>query len=55
MTTRVITNIGELTTNDPTLGRRSPSGRLHDAAMVIDDATCPVGRPERGRARPRTR
>jgi len=36
MTTRLIKNIGELTTNDPTLGRRT-AGRLHDAAMVIDE------------------
>jgi imidazolonepropionase len=36
MTTRVITNIAELTTNDPTLGH-GVAGRLHDAAMVIDD------------------
>jgi imidazolonepropionase len=36
MTTRVIANIGELTTNDPTLGEGT-TGRLVDAAMVIDD------------------
>ncbi|HEY5262692.1 MAG TPA: imidazolonepropionase [Acidimicrobiales bacterium] len=36
MTTRVIANIGELTTNDPTLGE-GVTGRLLDAAMVIDD------------------
>jgi imidazolonepropionase len=36
MTTRVIANIGELTTNDPTLGE-GMTGRLMDAAMVIDD------------------
>ena len=36
MTTRVIQNIGELTTNDPTLGEGT-TGRLVDAAMVIDD------------------
>jgi len=36
MTTRVITNIAELTTNDPTLGAGA-TGRLYDAAMVIDD------------------
>src|SRR5580692_5162482 len=36
MTTRVITNIAELTTNDETLGL-GPMGRLHDAAMVIDE------------------
>ncbi|HEY5262883.1 MAG TPA: imidazolonepropionase, partial [Acidimicrobiales bacterium] len=35
MTTRVIKNIGELTTNDPTLGAGA-TGRLHNAAMVID-------------------
>jgi imidazolonepropionase len=37
MTTRVLTNIGELTTNDPSLGDESDLGRLYDAAMVIDD------------------
>lgn len=37
MTTRVIGNVGELTTNDPTLGDESGLGRLHDAAFVIDD------------------
>jgi imidazolonepropionase len=36
MTTRLIKNIGELTTNDPTLGAGA-TGRLFDAAMVIDD------------------
>lgn len=36
MTTRVITNIAELTTNDPSLGR-GPLGRLHDAAVVMDE------------------
>ncbi|MGD0852547.1 MAG: imidazolonepropionase [Acidimicrobiales bacterium] len=34
--TRVITNISELTTNDPSLGA-GVIGRLHDAAMVIGD------------------
>jgi imidazolonepropionase len=37
MATRVIGNIGELTTNDPTLGDESPLGRLFNAAMVVDD------------------
>lgn len=37
MTTRVITNIGELTTNDPSLGDGSVMGRLTDAALVIND------------------
>ena len=37
MTTRVFTNIGELTTNDPSLGDESDLGRLYDAAMVVDD------------------
>jgi imidazolonepropionase len=35
--TRVICNVGELTTNDPTLGDESRLGRLQDAAFVIDD------------------
>jgi imidazolonepropionase len=34
--TRVIKNIAELTTNDPSLGA-GVTGRLHDAAMVIGD------------------
>ena len=37
MATRVITNISELTTNDATLDV-GVMGRLHDAALVIDDA-----------------
>jgi imidazolonepropionase len=37
MTTRVITNIAELTTNDATLGDGSRSGRIFNAAMVIDE------------------
>lgn len=37
MTTRVIRNVGELTTNDPTLGDETRLGRLLDAAFVIDD------------------
>ncbi len=37
MTTRVITNISELTTNDPTLGDGSVMGRFTNAAMVIND------------------
>jgi imidazolonepropionase len=36
VTTRAITNIGELTTNDVSLGV-GVMGRLHDAAMVIDE------------------
>jgi imidazolonepropionase len=37
MTTRVVCNIGELTTNDPVLGDETKLGRIHDAAMVVDD------------------
>lgn len=37
MTTRVICNVGELTTNDPTLGDGTSLGRLRDAAFVVDD------------------
>jgi imidazolonepropionase len=37
MTTRVLSNIGELTTNDPSLGDESDLGRLYDAAMVVDE------------------
>lgn len=35
---RVVGNIGELTTNDPSLGDHSPMGRLLDAALVIDES-----------------
>jgi len=35
--TRVIRHIGELTTNDPTAGDLTVMGRLHDAALVVDD------------------
>jgi len=34
---RLIFNIGELTTNDPTLGDGSVLGRLRDAALVVDE------------------
>jgi imidazolonepropionase len=37
MTTRVVCNIAELTTNDPSLGDETKLGRLHDAALVVDD------------------
>lgn len=37
MTIRVLTNIGELTTNDPTLGDQSPMGRISNAALIVDD------------------
>jgi imidazolonepropionase len=37
VTTRVICNVGELTTNDPTLGDGTSLGRLRDAAFVVDD------------------
>ncbi len=37
MSTRVIRHIGELTTNDPTVGDETVMGRLHDAAIVLDD------------------
>lgn len=37
MSTRVLVNIGELTTNDPACGDGSVMGRMHDAAMVLDE------------------
>ena len=37
MTTRLFNNIGELTTNDPTLGDESSLGRLRNAALVVDE------------------
>jgi imidazolonepropionase len=37
MTTRLVRNIAELTTNDPSLGDETKLGRLRDAAMVVDD------------------
>ncbi len=36
MFTTVLRHVGELTTNDPTLGDQGPMGRLFDAAMVVD-------------------
>lgn len=39
MTTTLITGIGELVTNDPSLGDGSPLGLLRDAAVVVDDET----------------
>ena len=38
MTTRLIRAIGELTTNDPSLGDGTAMGRLRDAAMVVDES-----------------
>ncbi len=37
MVTRLLTNIGELVSNDATLGDESPVGRLLDAAIVVDE------------------
>jgi imidazolonepropionase len=37
VSTLVVTNVGELTTNDPTLGDETFLGRLHDAAFVVDE------------------
>ena len=37
MAARLIANIGELTTNDPSLGDGSAMGRIHDAAMVVGE------------------
>jgi len=36
MSTRVIVNIGELITNDPTMGDGSVMGRCHDGAVALD-------------------
>ncbi|MGC2168637.1 MAG: imidazolonepropionase [Acidimicrobiales bacterium] len=36
MSTLVVTNVGELTTNDRSLGDGTLLGRLHDAAFVVD-------------------
>jgi imidazolonepropionase len=36
MSTRVILNIGELITNDPSMGDESVMGRCHDGAVVLD-------------------
>ena len=38
MTTRLFANIGELTTNDPSLGDGTAMGRVLDAAMVVDES-----------------
>ncbi len=37
MTTRIVRHVGELTTNDPTLGDNSALGRLFDACFVVDE------------------
>lgn len=37
MTTRLVRNIAELTTNDPTVGDETRIGRLHHAALVVDE------------------
>src|ERR1019366_10626579 len=37
VTTRVVRHIGELTTNDPSIGDESALGRILDAALVVDD------------------
>ena len=37
MGSRLLTNIGELLTNDPDVGDGSPVGRVRDAALVVDD------------------
>ncbi|MFI5035069.1 MAG: imidazolonepropionase [Acidimicrobiales bacterium] len=37
MPSRLFARIGELTTNDPSLGDGSPMGRLRDAALVVED------------------
>ncbi|MFE2477125.1 imidazolonepropionase [Streptomyces sp. NPDC059389] len=48
MTTTLVTNIGSLVTNDPSLGDGSPLGLIEDAAVVIDGETIawvgPAGR-----------
>jgi imidazolonepropionase len=36
MTSVLLTGIGELVTNDPTVGDRTPLGLIHDAALVVD-------------------
>jgi imidazolonepropionase len=36
MTSVLLTGIGELVTNEPTLGDRTPLGLIHDAALVVD-------------------
>jgi imidazolonepropionase len=47
VTTLLITNIGELVTNEPTLGDGSPLGLLRDAALVLEDGHVAwVGRSE---------
>jgi len=37
VSTRVIRHIGELTTNDPSVGDETTMGRLRDAALVLDE------------------
>ena len=37
MTSTLVTNISELVTNSPEIGDESAMGRLHDAALVVED------------------
>ncbi len=46
----VYTNIGELVTNDPTVGDGSPLGLLRDAALVVDDGVIAWVGPSGARA-----
>lgn len=50
MTSTLLANIGELVTNDPSLGDGSTLGLMHDAALVIEDgrvtAVLGAGTPE---------
>ena len=36
MSSTLVTGIGELVTNDPSLGDGSPLGLIRDAALVVD-------------------
>lgn len=48
MTSTLLTGIGELVTNDPTLGDGSPLGILHDAAIVADSGRVAWVGPAKG-------
>ncbi|MGC8498600.1 MAG: imidazolonepropionase [Acidimicrobiales bacterium] len=48
MTTRLLHGIGELTTNDPTVGDATAMGRLTDAALILDEDVVVWVGPARG-------
>ncbi len=47
MSTRVVRHIGELITNDPSVGDGTKVGRIRDAALVVDEARVLWSGPDR--------